>query len=313
MVYFILILIVFLAFYIHFSYKNNGFFLYSKYGLPYVALFVAFFISFISFFSYQIHFNQKQKYLSSDIFFVIDVSSSMNALDYDDNSRLQVAKKFISNYVSNNLQNRYWLSIFAWDSVDLLPLTTDKDLFNTFLQSVDSKSILRWWTNLFSALNWVISRFDDSPNWWAVIVISDFETNLDSESKKSLIEKINELNEELIKKNIKLIFIWVWKKSWSKIPIWNDLFWNTIYKRDKFNNLVITKFDEDFFNSFSLQKYKIDNISDISKIEFKDIPVSSIELDIGDKVDISRYFMMVSFLFFLTYLFLFSYFDKKWK
>jgi hypothetical protein len=107
MVYFILILIVFLAFYIHFSYKNNGFFLYSKYGLPYVALFVAFFISFISFFSYQIHFNQKQKYLSSDIFFVIDISSSMNALDYDDNSRLQVAKKFISNYVSNNLQNRY--------------------------------------------------------------------------------------------------------------------------------------------------------------------------------------------------------------
>jgi hypothetical protein len=211
------------------------------------------------------------------------------------------------------LQNRYWLSIFAWDSIDLLPLTTDKDLFNTFLQSVDSKSILRWWTNLFSALNWVISRFDDSPNWWAVIVISDFETNLDSESKKNLIEKINELNEELIKKNIKLIFIWVWKKSWSKIPIWNDLFWNTIYKRDKFNNLVITKFDEDFFNSFSLQKYKIDNISDISKIEFKDIPVSSIELDIGDKVDISRYFMMVSFLFFLTYLFLFSYFDKKWK
>lgn len=313
MIYIIIILLLILVLYIYFFYKNKGFILYSKYGLPYIFLFSSFLLSFICFFLYQFNSLTKVKLGSSDIVFVLDVSSSMLAQDYNDKSRLEVAKNFISNYIINNLSNRYALSIFAWDVVDLIPLTTDKNLFNTFLQSVDEKSILRWWTNLLDALNNVIFRFKDSPNGWAVVVISDFETNLDSFSKQNLIIKIQDINKELIKKNIKLIFIWVWNKSWNKILVWNDLFWNNIYKRDKFNNIIITKFDEDFFNKFSVEKYKITNIADISKIDFKDIPVSNIELDMNNKIDISRYFMIISFLFFLSYLFLFAYFDKKWK
>lgn len=314
MIYYIIIFLLFiLSLYIYFFYKKRWFFIYSKYWLPYIFLLLAFLLSFISFFSYQINLQKNTKIWSSDIVFILDVSASMKALDYKEKSRLDIAKNFILNYVTNNLNNRYSLRVFSWDIMDLIPLTTDKNLFITFLQSVDERSVLRWWTNLSDALSDIILRFKDSKNGWTVVVISDFETNLDNFSKQNLVKKIEDINKKLIEKNIKLIFIWVWNKIWNKIIIWNDLFWNFIYKKDKFNNIIITKFDEDFFSKFSIEKYKINDLKDINKINFKDIPISDIELNMNSRIDISRYFMIISFLFFLIYLFLFSYFDKKWN
>lgn len=313
MIYIIIIILLSLSLYTYFFYKNKGFILYSKYWLPYIFLFLAFLLSFISFFSYQFNSLTKIKSGSSDIVFVLDVSSSMLAQDYNDKSRLEVAKEYISNYIINNLSNRYALSIFAWDWVNLLPLTTDKGLFSTFLESADEKSILKWWTNLLDALNMVSLRFNDSPNGGAIILISDFETNLDSQSKENLVKKILQLNNDFLSRNIKIIFIWVWKKTWNKIQVSSDLFWNKIYKKDKFNNEIITKFDETFFNSFSFQKYKINSISDIWNINIKEIPISDKNINININTDISRYFMILAFLFFMIYLVLFSYFEKKWK
>ncbi|MDR2640906.1 MAG: hypothetical protein LBC61_06525 [Candidatus Peribacteria bacterium] len=52
-----------------------------------------------------------------DIIFALDVSKSMNVIDIFSNnssySRLEFAKGAISDFVSNNLENRYSLVIFA--------------------------------------------------------------------------------------------------------------------------------------------------------------------------------------------------------
>ncbi len=76
-----------------------------------------------------------------DIVFVLDVSKSMNALDFHDNnylySRLTATKSMISNFVSNHPNDRVGLIIFAGDAHSISPLTLDHDTFLTFLDSVD--------------------------------------------------------------------------------------------------------------------------------------------------------------------------------
>ncbi|MDD5769843.1 MAG: VWA domain-containing protein [Candidatus Gracilibacteria bacterium] len=313
MFYICIFLILILGIYIYFFYKNKGFVLYCKYGLGIIFLVLSFLISFISIFSYQIETFVKQKAKSSNIVFVLDVSNSMLAADYDDNkTRLQIAKEFIKNFILNNLTNRYGLSIFAGDIINLLPLTSDKDLFNTFLDNADEKSILKGGSNLFEAIDTAKNRFqNDNQNGGAIIILSDFETNLDKKSKDELLQKIQDLQKDLINKNIKLIFVGVGKISGAKIPIGYDIFGKIMLKKDKFGNTIITKFDKDFFGQISFEKFKIDNGNDIGKIQINDIPSIQTEIETNQKVDFSRYVLMIAFLFFMIYLGLFSYFDKK--
>jgi len=76
-----------------------------------------------------------------DISFVLDVSKSMNALDFSDweysVSRLDFTKALLNNYILENPENRYWLVIFAGDAISTSPLTTDHSTFLTFLQNVN--------------------------------------------------------------------------------------------------------------------------------------------------------------------------------
>lgn len=313
MIYTIIILLFWLWGYIYFFYKNKWFSFYNIYWIPVFFLLSAFCLSIISFFSYKIDMNEKNKFESSDIVFIIDVSKSMLALDVWEQSRLQIAKEFVLHYVHNHLANNYWLNIFAWESIQLLPITEDENLFTTFLESIDEKSILEWWSSIIESLKLSLLRLKKSENGWAIIVLSDFETHASTFDKQELIKKIEEINTVFLEKNIKLIFIWVGSKLWNKIPEWYDLFWKNIYKKDKNNREIITKFDEDFFSAFSFDTYKINNSQDIWKIEIKNIPATNIDSENNKKMDISRYIMIVSFFFFLIYLVLFSYFDKKWK
>jgi hypothetical protein len=116
-----------------------------------------------------------------------------------------------------------------------------------------------------------------------------------------------------LKKNIKLIFVWVGKKDGTSLIEWKDLFWNTLYKKDSTWQKILTKFDEKFFKSFSFDTYKIDTYQDISKMDIKNIPSSIIETEMNKTRDISRYLMMISYICLLLYIALFSYFEKKWK
>lgn len=312
--YFIYLFIIFIFLrFVYLFYRKKGFLLYSRYGLPNIFLFIAFLISFFSFLNFNINSLQNLKKSSSNVVFILDVSKSMLAIDYKEKSRLEISKEFIRNFILNNLQNKYSLTIFSWDAISVIPLTNDKNLFLTLLESVDEKSILKWWTNLLSSLKVSLERFFDNENWWAIVLISDFETNKNSKEKNILSSQISKINTELNKKNIKLYLVWVWKKSWNKIIVWYDIFGRNIYLKDNFWKDVITKFDKDFFAKLPWEKHIIDDIEDIKKISLKNIPSFEIDSEENIKIDFSRYFMFFSFLCFLVYLFLFYYFDKKWK
>lgn len=282
----------------------------SKNWLASLFLILSLILSLISFFSYYINDSQKIKTETSDIVFVLDVSKSMLAIDYAEKSRLQISKEFIKDYVTKNDKNRYSLTIFSWDAVSLIPLTQDKNIFLTFLDSIDEKSILKWWTNFKEALNISNQRFE--KNGWAIIFISDFEPNLNISEKQKLLQEVSAQQ-----KNVKIFWVWLWTEVWNKIINWYDFFGWAIYLKDNFWKDVITKFDKEFFDWFldklNAWKFVIKKEDDIKKIEFLDIPSNMQEIEMTIKKDFSRYLMIFSFISFLFYLILFYYFDKKWK
>jgi len=140
----IFVYIIFVLFLVFISF-NNYYYLreYLKYKFSYIFLFISFLICIFSFLNFKLNILQNFEKSSSNIVFVLDVSKSMLALDYKNNSRLSVAKEFIKTYVLNNLSNKYSLSIFSGDAMNIIPLTSDKNLFLTFLDSTDEKSILK--------------------------------------------------------------------------------------------------------------------------------------------------------------------------
>jgi len=72
-----------------------------------------------------------------DIVMVLDVSTSMKALDFQPDNRLEVAKEQIKQFVDKRVQDRIGLVLFAGRSYTKCPLTMDYELLNSFVDSVD--------------------------------------------------------------------------------------------------------------------------------------------------------------------------------
>ena len=62
-----------------------------------------------------------------DIFFIVDVSNSMQAIDFKPN-RLEVAKAKIKQFMHERKEDRIGIIVFAESAFTLLPLTTDFNL-----------------------------------------------------------------------------------------------------------------------------------------------------------------------------------------
>lgn len=318
-----LILIFFLiVLWLFVFYYQKGFFLYSKYGLPNIFLIFVFLITTLSIAWYQIESRKNVSYTSSHIIFVLDVSKSMWALDYQDETRLQMAKNFIREYILKYPNNTYALTIFAQDITSVIPFTTDKNLFFTFLDSVDEQSILNQWSNFFDAISEASTRFTDEVNGWGLVVLSDFEPtdtngNIDTRQKETLLTQIGQLFWDFQEKNIRFFWVGFWNISWNTIMAWYDIFGNPMYLQDTFKKNIITKLDRDFLEKITQKlswKYFIVNQPwDIKNIAFENLPELNSDEIQNVPIDMARYLMMIAFIFLIVYFILFYYFDKKWK
>lgn len=316
----LILLWIFLGLFVFYS--QNGFSLYSKYGLPNIFLVLAIIITWISVVWYQIHSQKKVSLQASNIVFVLDVSKSMVALDYGDDSRLQVWKKIIREYLSKHPNNRYSLTIFAWDVTSVIPFTSDKSLFLNFLESVDQESIFNQGTNFSDAISEASSRFTNDIDGWAIVLLSDFEAtdiswNMKAQEKENILTKIWELKKTFQEKNIVFYGIWLGSISGNNIISLYDIFWRPMFLRDSFWKVVVTKLDTDFLTKMaqklSWQTFTVQKKDDIKNIDLQNVPSWNIEILQEVQSDFSRYIMMIAFVLFLSYLILFYYFDKKWK
>lgn len=317
-------ILIFLAIIISFSFfayiffkkreklKKKYFLLFSQnknYYYKYIFLFISLFI--ILFWIFEIKYwkkEEKTKVNWVDIVFVLDVSKSMNAYDFNkwtyNISRLNFSKSLISNYISKNLNNRYWLVIFAWDAISSSPLTTDYSTFLTFLQNVDYRNLSKQWTNLEKAMLLWVNRLNksnsDTKRAKVLILLSDWWDKWD----KVDFDYIN----WIVTKDITSFILWIWKTTWARIPIGQDPFWNIRYQKFKWIE-VITKLNEanlkKLASTISGKYLKVDNINDleqvskeINKLEKKAILLTQWK----NKKDFSRFLAMLSLVFFILYL-----------
>lgn len=169
-----------------------------------------------------------------DIIICLDVSKSMLAEDLKPN-RLSRAKLAINNILKELGSDRVGIVVFAGDAYLQLPLTSDHEAAELFVNEISTNVIPTQGTNIASALELAKSSFpENSPTNKAIIVISDGEEH-DG--------KAVEIAENLADEKISVFAIGLGSAQGTTIPNFIN---NQRYgvKKDKNGSTVITRLNE---------------------------------------------------------------------
>ncbi len=146
-----------------------------------------------------------------DIVLVLDISSSMRALDFKPN-RLEAAKSVAKDFIDGRSNDRIGLVVFAGETFLQCPLTIDYNVLKTFLAQVDIVEKKYDGTAIGMAIANAINRLRDSKAKSKVmILLSDGRNNtgkLDPETatdmQKLLVLKFIQLVQgNVVKQNIR--------------------------------------------------------------------------------------------------------------
>jgi len=251
-----------------------------------------------------------------DIMFVLDVSKSMNVADISGShyvyTRLDMAKKAISDFVSSHTQDRFWLVIFAWDAISTIPLTTDHDLFLTMLSWVDYRNLTVQGSDFNKALSLGIDRFSwDNDRSKALVFISDWWDS-DDKIDTDLLEQIS--------KKIKWVTyftVWVWTETWWKIIKWKDPFWRLSYQKYRWQ-YVISKLNSnnmwDIADSIWADYFNLEEVSDLDNLNWK---LNKLEKKViktwanWELANFWRNLTIISFILFIMFLVMYLRREKK--
>jgi len=112
-----------------------------------------------------------------DIMLVLDISSSMRAIDFKPN-RLEAAKKVATQFVNERISDRIGLVVFGGESFLQCPLTIDYDVLKNFISQVEIIDKKYDGTAIGMALANAINRLRESPGKEPVIILlSDGRNN----------------------------------------------------------------------------------------------------------------------------------------
>lgn len=105
-----------------------------------------------------------------DIMIALDVSGSMEALDFQPKNRITAAKNIIEEFVKGRKSDRLGLVFFAKESFLQIPLTTDYDIFNELLARVTT-GVIEDGTAIGNGLGLALSRLESSKAKSKVIIL----------------------------------------------------------------------------------------------------------------------------------------------
>ncbi len=241
-----------------------------------------------------------------DMVLVYDISRSMDVADVPVN-RLSLAKNLGEQLIDSLAGNRIGLVAFAADAIRLLPLTSDIDSVNLFVQELSSDMIGSQSTDIGKALDEALKNFaEDTLTHKAIILFSDGE-NLDGNIKTS-IDKIKE-------RGISTFIIGLGTETGGTVPVIDGNSGQIIPMTDLLGKQIISKADLTYLKSLaqdtsgfyyegtraSMEKITA-QIDTIEKSPFGTNTQSFLEPKF-------RIFIMIALLALLIYLFLP---EKKW-
>jgi Ca-activated chloride channel family protein len=106
-----------------------------------------------------------------DIMLILDVSESMQALDFKPDNRLAVAKQTIQDFIKKRESDRLGLVVFAARAFTKCPLTLDHAVLTTLLGEV-SFTDFSFQTAIGTAIATAANRLKDSPTKSKVMILA---------------------------------------------------------------------------------------------------------------------------------------------
>ncbi|MEK6566450.1 MAG: VWA domain-containing protein, partial [Bacteroidota bacterium] len=170
-----------------------------------------------------------------DLFVVLDVSLSMKAEDIKP-SRLEKAKRDVSELLKKLSGDRVGLIVFAGDAFVQFPLTADYAAADLFISAVDVTSVPTPGTMIGLALERAMKSFStDLPTQKAIIIVSDGE-NTEGDVLSAV--------EEVKKAGAKVYTVGMGTSEGGPIPVYDQNGQRVDFKRDRAGSVVVTRLDE---------------------------------------------------------------------
>ncbi len=170
-----------------------------------------------------------------DLFVALDVSLSMKSEDIRP-SRLEKAKRDVSELLKKLAGDRVGLIVFAGEAYVQFPLTTDYSAADLFLSAVDVDAVPVPGTMIGNAISLALQSFPtDAPTKKAIVVVSDGE-NTEGDVAGAVDEAKNA--------GVRVFGIGMGTLEGGPIPLYNESGVRTDYKRDGSGSIVLTKLDE---------------------------------------------------------------------
>lgn len=120
-----------------------------------------------------------------DIAMVLDVSESMNSVDFKPN-RLEVARDTMDNFIQQRTEDRLSLIIFSGTAYTRIPLTLDHNVVRQSLEEVDTDSVSKDGTAIGMGIAIALNRLKKSEaKSKVVILITDGENNMGAVSPET--------------------------------------------------------------------------------------------------------------------------------
>ena len=170
-----------------------------------------------------------------DLFIALDVSLSMKAEDIRP-SRLEKAKRDVSDLLRKLQGDRVGLVVFAGEAYVQFPLTADYSAADLFINAVDIEAVPIPGTMIGSAIDVALKSFrKDLPTQKAIVVVSDGE-NTEGDVAGAV--------ENARKAGVRVYTIGMGTPEGNPIPIYGPNGERVDYKHDRAGNIVLTKLDE---------------------------------------------------------------------
>ena len=105
-----------------------------------------------------------------DIILVMDISSSMAAMDFNPLTRFEASKEVVKDFIDNRKSDRIGLVVFASQSFTMCPLTLDYDMLESFLERA-WESRIEDGTAIGSAIATSTNRLRDSDAISKIVIL----------------------------------------------------------------------------------------------------------------------------------------------
>ena len=191
-----------------------------------------------------------------EVIIALDISNSMLAQDIQP-SRLEKSKRLITRLVDELDNDKIGMIVFAGDAYTQLPITSDYISAKMFMESISPSLISKQGTAIGQAVSLALRSFTAQEDVErCIIIITDGENH-----ENGAIEAV----QEAAKRNIQVNVLGVGMPDGAPIPIegTND------YRRDKDNNVVVTRLNENMCQTIAKEGngiyVRVDNTNSAQK------------------------------------------------